>query len=148
MIKNRLIALLRHEITSKIEMLTVDIKSLVESKNNDTKSSAGDKYETSREMAQIELNKLEIQLQKSNVLLNELNKIEKIKSSKTIEIGSLVISSQENYFLSVPFGKLILEHNEYYAISLASPMGIALKNKKIGDIVEFGGRKIEIKEIL
>jgi len=147
MIKSKLIELLKLEISSKIEMLTTDIKSLTDSKNNDTKSSAGDKYETSREMAQIELNKLEMQLQKTKFLLNELTKMEKIKASKTIDLGALVSSSKENYLISIPYGKLSIDGNDYFAISLASPIGIALKGKTVGDVVDFGGRMIEILAI-
>src|SRR5690349_15598667 len=44
--------------------------------NSDTKSSMGDKYETTREMMQIEIEKLSLQLaeiQKNLALLNSLN---------------------------------------------------------------------------
>ncbi len=52
-------------LDDKIEILKEEIESTKESRNNDTKSSAGDKYETGRAMMQIELDKNEAQLNKT-----------------------------------------------------------------------------------
>ncbi len=124
------------------------IVSAVESRDNDTKSSAGDKHETSRAQAQIEIDKLEVQLNKTLVLEKELSSIPIEKEFKQVEMGSLVFTNQENYFISIGLGKLELQGNIYYAISLASPVGKFLQGKKAGEKVYFLNREITIHKIL
>lgn len=145
--KNKLIKHLENILIEKLDVLNADISSLIESRNNDTKSSAGDKYETGREMTQIELNKLEAQLIKTKLLLSELLKADALKSNTSIDFGALVYTDKENYFLTIPFGKVNLENEEFFVISMASPIGSLLKGKKIGDVISFNGRDIKIEKI-
>lgn len=123
------------------------IASAMESRNNDTKSSAGDKFETGREMIQMEINNNEIQLNKAHILQQELSKIDLHKISEKIEPGSLVITNHENYFISVAMGKIMVDDQTYYAISLASPIGLLLSGKRKGDQVSFQNRTLEIQEL-
>lgn len=147
MLKTELIQHIECILLEKIEETTKDISSLRESRNNDTKSSAGDKYETGREMIQIELNKLESLLEKTKQTLHDLLKINTTLKHQTVELGSLILSEKERYFISVPVGKVYLHNVEYYAISLGSPLAMALRGKKKGDKVIFQQREIVIKEI-
>jgi len=118
-----------------------------ESRNNDTKSSAGDKFETGREMAQIELNKLESQKNKTQKLQKELSSMPIQKTFDKVEFGSLVYSNTGNYFISFGIGKIIIEELEVFALSVGSPIGLALLNKKAGDKLQFQGREIVITSI-
>ena len=145
--KNRIINQLNEELESKIKLLNSDINSLKESKNNDTKSSAGDKYETSREMAQIELNKLETLLNKTKSLKNELSKIDSNSQLTKIDIGAVVMSNQENFFISIPMVKIEIDGVLFYPISLESPLGIELKGKISGDKIKFRDREIIIQNV-
>lgn len=145
--KNRIINQLNEELESKIKLLNSDINSLKESKNNDTKSSAGDKYETSREMAQIELNKLETLLNKTKSLKNELSKIDSNSQLTKIDIGAVVMSNQENFFISIPMVKIEIDGVIFYPISLESPLGIELKGKISGDKIKFRDREIIIQNV-
>lgn len=147
-IKAALQTIMSNDLNNKLKQLNNDIQSLRDSRNNDTKSSAGDKYETGREMAQIELNKLEIQLAKTKELLQELEKINTTSEFNKVDFGALVLSNHENYFISIPYGKIIHEGIAYYAISAASPMGAALLRKKPGESVEFNGRTVVINELI
>lgn len=146
--KNKLIKHLEIVLIEKLDVLNADISSLIESRNNDTKSSAGDKYETGREMTQIELNKLETQLVKTKLLLSDLLKADVLKTYSNIDFGAIVYTDKENYFLSIPYGKVKIENEEFFAISMASPIGSLLKGKKTGEIISFNGREIKIENIL
>ena len=115
-----------------------------ESRDSDTKSSAGDKFETGREMMQREMDKLSAQIDQNNISLNRLDRIADLPASTLISEGSLVETDQETYFISIGYGKL----ESIYAISIESPLGTALKGKKVGDHVEMRGRTITIKSIL
>lgn len=135
------------ELNKKLKLLNKQIDDAKESRNNDTKSSAGDKFETGREMAQIELNKLELQKNKTQKLHKELSRMPIQKTFDKVEFGSLVFSNKGNYFISFGFGKIIIEDLEVFALSAGSPIGLALLNKKAGEKVQFQGREIVITSI-
>lgn len=147
MLKQQLLNYINDSIELKISQLKNDIQSLYDSRNNDTKSSAGDKYETGREMAQIELNKLEALLSKTLQMHNELSKIDSKVICKKVEFGARIKTSGENFLLSIPYGKIDIQNEIYYAISPISPIGIALLGKTVGDKVLFQGREIEVLDI-
>jgi hypothetical protein len=134
-------------IDARIAEAEAAIAAALEARNNDTKSSAGDKYETGREMIQIEINKSETQRGKALMLKKDLARIDLHKHYTQSAFGSLVITNQEKYFLSIGFGKLQVEGETYVAISLASPIGMALQDKAIGAKVHFQGKELLILEI-
>ena len=73
-------------------------KSFQESLDSETKSSAGDKYETGRAMVQIELEKNQAQYNKFLKLKNELKQIDPIVIKSKIEYGSIVVTNNGNFF--------------------------------------------------
>ena len=115
-----------------------------ESRDSDTKSSAGDKFETGREMMQREMDKLSALVDNTLNSIAKLDRIADLPASAVISEGSLVETDQETYYISIGYGKL----EAAYAISIESPLGIELKGKKVGDRVEMRGRIITIKSIL
>lgn len=146
-IKKQLLEYINHNLSMNIASTGEEIKSIKESRNSDTKSSAGDKFETGRAMAQMELEKNEASLARTLKIQKEFSLIDTQKEYENVEFGSLVITNQGNYFASFGFGKITLDAMNYYAISLASPIGQVLRLKKVGDTVIFQGREIIIEEI-
>ena len=51
--KSDVISELLSQLNNKLKFLNLNLESAIISRNSDTKSSAGDKFETSREIAQI-----------------------------------------------------------------------------------------------
>lgn len=147
MVKDELIRIILKALHDRLTEYKNNLELLLESRNNDTKSSAGDKYETSREMTQIEMNKIMDMLTLNNSIIIDILKIDVDIEHDTVELGSIVNTKTENYFISVPFGKIKLENAEYYAISKTSPLAMAIKGKKKGDKIEFQNRVIEILDI-
>jgi transcription elongation GreA/GreB family factor len=115
-----------------------------ESRDSDTKSSAGDKFETGREMMQREMDKLSALVDNTLYSLNKLDRLANLPSSSVVAEGSLVETDQETYYISIGYGKT----DSIYAISIESPLGVELKGKKVGDRVEMRGRIITIKSII
>ena len=74
-------------IDQKIDEAKSSISAAKESRDNETKSSVGDKYETGRAMAQIELDKLYEQLEKSIKMKYVLDQIDFGK-----ELNSIITS--------------------------------------------------------
>jgi len=134
-------------LDEKITLLHKEIASTQESRNADTKSSAGDKYETGRAMAQMELEKNQATLSRTIKLRKELLMMDLEKKFDKVEFGSLVFTKQGNYFISFGLGKITVSKQDYYAISLGSPIGKALYQKSAGDIVVFQGREILVLEV-
>tara|TARA_R110001583_G_scaffold1202_4_gene10022 strand:+ start:21697 stop:22149 length:453 start_codon:yes stop_codon:yes gene_type:complete len=136
------------ELDRKIEVINKAIVLAKDSRNNDTKSSAGDKFETGREMMQIEIEKNEYLLSQTFKLRKELTRIDLKRQFGKVAFGSLVVTNMGNYFVSMGIGKVQIEDQICYAISLVSPIGQILKDKHIGDEVLFNGKTIVIKEMV
>lgn len=135
------------QISIKIQTLQQSVQSAIESRDNETKSSVGDKYETGRTMAQMELEKNRVQVNKTLTLKNELEQIDVHKHCKKVEFGSLVTTTNGSYFISIGIGKLLVNSQTIYCISLASPIGKALHNKTVNAKIKFQGREFTILEI-
>ena len=115
-----------------------------ESRDSDTKSSAGDKFETGREMMQREMDKLSALVDNTLYSLSKLDRLANLPATSVITEGSLVETDQETYYISIGYGKT----DAVYAISIESPLGVELKGKRVGDHVEMRGRIITIKSII
>lgn len=116
--------------------------------NDDTKSSAGDKYETGRAMMQQEKDRNTIQLNEANKLMVALNLIGTKTTSATVETGSLVITNNGSFYLAISAGILQIDSVNYFAVSPASPIGVKLKGLKTGDGFELNGKQYLIQNIL
>ena len=114
---------------------------------NDTKSSMGDKYETSREMAQQELNRLQVQLQRAEADLSILKNIVFQKGVERVAVGSLVDTSQYHYFIASSIGPINLFDQNIMVISKESPIGKLLIGKMLGDEITFNGNNFKITAI-
>ncbi|MBS2098756.1 hypothetical protein [Carboxylicivirga linearis] len=134
-------------LNDKISILNKAMEETIESMQNDTKSSAGDKFETGREMMQIELNNLKSQMAQLKQSQSDLSKVNSSMVYNKVGFGSLVKTNLGIYFFSIAQGKIKLNNNNYFSISLASPIGQALKDKKAGDTINFNGRSILIEDI-
>ncbi len=121
---------------------------LIDARNNDTKSSAGDKYETGRSMAQQEIDRGEENLHQLKVQLNELQRLSKKKLSTICEQGSIVILDDVVFLLGPAIGKLELDTYTVLSISMGSPFGKLLSGKKEGEIVLFRGKDALLKKVI
>jgi transcription elongation GreA/GreB family factor len=146
-IKQQLVNHLSEILDIRIEMLIREIEMAKEARDNETKNSVGDKYETNRTMAQFELEKNTLLLNKTVVLKNELLQTDIHKKFDKAEFGSFVQTSEGDYFISIGLGKTEIENKPFYCISLASPIGKMLQNKKVGDLFNFQGKAITIINI-
>jgi transcription elongation GreA/GreB family factor len=142
--KSQIQANLRSILENTLEEARREYLLAKESRDSDTKSSAGDKFETGREMMQREMDKLSALVDNTLNSIAKLDRIADLPASMVISEGSLVETDQETYFISIGYGKL----GSVYAISIESPLGVELKGKKVGDRVEMRGRNITIKSIL
>ncbi|OJJ16682.1 3-oxoacyl-ACP synthase [marine bacterium AO1-C] len=147
-IKQQLFIHCEQYIHQKINNAKKAIEAAQQAANEETKSSAGDKYETGRAMMQLEKEKHATQLNEGLKLQKVLAQITPQSGHQVVGLGSLVITSQASYYIAISAGKVTLDTKTYFMISLASPIGQALQNHQVGDQVVFRGQKITIKNIL
>lgn len=147
-IKEQIVKELIRILDEKIEAAQNAIIGARESRDNDTKSSMGDKYETSRSMVQIELEKYEAQLNRTEKHKNDVLKLNIQKKYNEVVVGSMVLTKAGTYFISIGHGKVEIDGKPYFCISMASPIGQALQGKKIGEKVVFQGREIVVVDVL
>jgi hypothetical protein len=146
-VKGKLIELIKEDLKKKIQEMQRDFQLARESRNSDTKSSAGDKFETGREMMQKEMDKCSMMI---DLYQNQWNIMDQIKiqnTSKFIDQGNLIFTDKGNYLLSIGLGKIELERESYFIISVDSPIGSLLKGKSIGDSIVFRDNSFKITNI-
>ncbi|WP_046743403.1 3-oxoacyl-ACP synthase [Kordia zhangzhouensis] len=114
---------------------------------SETKSSAGDKHETGRAMLQLEREKIGNQLAEIQKVKETLYKIDSKWEATQGCLGSIVYTSQANYFIAVSVGKLIVNNDTFYAIATNTPIGKLLLGKKVGDEVTFRDQSFVIQKI-
>ena len=131
--KSAVIAELDKQLLTKLTYLNTTLQQAIDSRNSDTKSSAGDKFETSREMAQIEIHKIETEILKTQQFINDL-------LSKTTQ---LIITDKGIFLVAIPFGKLMLNDMTIFCISNSAPITKDLINTKIATQFHYG--KVEYK---
>ena len=116
--------------------------------NSETKSSAGDKYETGRSMIQLEREKSGEQIKKIEKEHQIFSKINTKTTLSCAGLGSVVITGRNRYFISVSAGKYNYNSKIYYCISSKSPIGSLMLGKKVGDLITFNNIDDKILEIL
>lgn len=129
--KSELLEIIQQKVSEKIlklEQLITETRA----SNNDTKSSMGDKYETSREMLQQEINNLQIQLNehlKSQKILKNINP----NPHKVVSLGSWVETDKGKFFIAISLGELSFNQEKIFVISAESPLAKAMNGKKTGE---------------
>ena len=134
-------------VMERITRLKTEIKKTQSSANEETKSSAGDKYETGRAMAQLEIEKNTAQLREAERLQGMLQAIHVNLISETIIPGSLVTTSKGIFYISISIGLMEIEKKPYFIVAPDSPIGKLFMGKKAGDTVSWNGTMYTINTI-
>ncbi|HRO43878.1 MAG TPA: hypothetical protein PL009_13660 [Flavipsychrobacter sp.] len=134
-------------VALRLDSLRQNARDLSESVANETKSSAGDKYETSRAMLHIEQEQIGGRIAVLLVQQNLLKNMDEKSSPFRISLGSLVRIGDVFYYLSVALGKMQIDGREVVVLSLQSPLGSRLKGLAEGDKLEMNGKELMIAEL-
>ncbi len=134
-------------VNNRITSLENDIKDIQQSANEETKSSAGDKYETGRSMAQLEIDKYQGQLAEAKRMKQELSRIRVDTKSDVIRPGSLIFTSRGNFFIAINAGQQQLSDLTFFTISTSSPIAQKLIGLKEKDTFSLNQQEFTILEI-
>ncbi|MCI1753479.1 MAG: 3-oxoacyl-ACP synthase [Flavobacteriales bacterium] len=134
-------------LQERIEQAVAGMEQARESSTADTKSSAGDKHETARAMAQLELEKQAVALGNLREMEHVLQRIDPSQRSTAIVPGSLVSTDQGTYYISAAAGKLDVEGTTVMAISMQAPIVEFLKGIAPSGSGKFNGRKVKLLSV-
>lgn len=119
-------------VQDRIDVFRDMISALTEDSKNDAKGSAGDKHETVLSMMHIEQEKLNHKL--SEVLTQKavLDKIDALKVTDVIVVGSLVKANGIYLYISLALPKITIEGINVIALSPQCPLGAKLMGNPVG----------------
>lgn len=135
-------------VEHRFQTIQHTINEIQQSLTSETKSSAGDKHETGRAMLQLEREKAGNQLAEIQKIKEHVSKINYSKTSKNIGLGSLVYTSNANYFIAISAGELAFENTKVYAISPSTPIAQLLLSKTTDDIITFRDSTFNILKVI
>ncbi len=134
-------------VEQRISNAQAALDSATEAGNSEDKSSAGDKHETGRAMAQIDQENARKQLHEALELKNTLLKINPEINSPKVVAGSLVITDKNSFYIAVAAGKIEAESTTVFVLSPASPIGQKLLGLSAGEQMDFNGQVYKVKEV-
>jgi hypothetical protein len=146
-VKKQIIDIAKAKVQQRLYEATKAMEAAQSAANEDTKSSAGDKFETSRAMAHNDLNLYKRQWHEASIDMNILELIDPEKSFKLATNGTLVKTEIGLFFFCISIGVIMLDNQKVMVASLASPLGEALKGKKAGEKFEFRGKSISVLSV-
>ena len=141
-VKPALHALCHVFIEQRIAAARTAMRAAQESSSSETKSSAGDKYETGREMANAERDRNAAHMQQAQQLQAELVRINPEMVCDRVRPGALVSTSMGCFYISISAGKL--EGHDVFAVSAAAPVAVALKGLRAGQEAMFNGKTVRV----
>lgn len=150
-LKQQLIDHLIALLDDRMDVAGKAMEAAQESANDQSKSSAGDKYETSRSMGQLDRNMHARQYEQARQERTVLERLQAANEPGTLErvaLGSLVKTTAGFFFIAVSAGIITLEGETIIAISAATPIGKSLIGKEVKETFLFKGKNRKIEEIL
>ena len=79
--------------------------------------------------------------------IRALKELQKMPPFDTAEHGAVVITTTQNFLLSIGAGKFMVGNRPFFAISAQTPIYAALRSKRVGDTIVFNGLSQTVKEI-
>ncbi len=144
--KQSVIVAIKNKISATKANITESLESERFAIQQETKSSAGDKYETQREMIQADIRRSEAQLEETKINEEMMEHFHDFKGA--VILGTLVQLSQGNnqlfVFIGPAVGDVLVEKQKIKVISSISPFGQLLMGKKLGDVINFNQKSFQI----
>lgn len=134
-------------IEQKLKNVDIELQEIQKSANEETKSSAGDKYETGRAMLMLEKEKLAGQQSQLLQQLKPLKTIDVKRRCGKVELGAVIYTEGNNYFISSSIGKIAVGGDAFLAISALAPIAQAMLGKEPGDSFTFNKVVVSIDSV-
>ncbi len=135
------------QIDLKIQAASQSLDEANESVHSETKGSVGDKHETGRAMAQLEVEKASKILSETKQMKSIIQLLSPEINKSKAELGALIETDLGHFYLSSGIGKIEIENDYIFCIGMNSPIGQSMMNKKINEIFKFGEKVGKILDI-
>jgi hypothetical protein len=135
-------------LEDRLQSLEHEIRELGAAMASETKSSAGDKYETGREMLSAETDKKKQQYALFLSMKREMQALAIPSSFATIRPGSIFRTEQGWFFISIPLGEVQIENESIFLLSAQAPLAKAAMGKSVDERFVLNGRNFVVLEIL
>lgn len=145
--KNRLKQIGQVIIEQRINAARVAIDNAQQSANNEEKSSAGDKYETSRAMNHLEKDMHARQLTENLKELSELQAVDTGRIHNEASNGSFVVCKGFSFFIAAGLGKQLVNDQVILFLSPHAPLATLILHKKTGDGFVFNRQHTVIEDV-
>lgn len=149
-LKNDIKNLCLAHVDAMIQEYESTVSELQKGMFEETKSSAGDKYETSRTQFQREIERLKTQISQVNTtkaILLSLNNTPSITVGEGSLLSVTVNANPLNIYIAAALGVMKYNNIPFQVISIQSPLGAALRGHKTGDSITFNQKKYTITEL-
>ena len=134
-------------IKERISATIQSIQNAQAAANSEEKSSAGDKYETSRAMSHLEKDMHSRQLVANQTELAQLLNVKTNNTHTHIAIGSIVISAGFTFFIAAGLGKISFEGETVYVLSPNAPVAKSILNQTTGNKIIFNNKEMVIDNV-
>lgn len=144
--KKKVIEEVKRQLDDRLQVAWKAMEAAQESANDQSKSSMGDKYETSRSMGQLDRNmhaRQYEQIRQERVIMERIGE----EASERVAIGSLLQTTAGWFFICVSLGNIQVENESVIVVSAASPVGASLLGKKSAEPFAFMKGEQSIKQI-
>ena len=118
-----------------------------ESANSEEKSSAGDKYETSRAMGHLAQEMQSKQLEDAKQELELINRLTVDRLNAEAITGSVVICNDFIFYISLGLGHAQMDEQKVMLLSPKAPIANLLFQKKAGESFKFNSKQIQILDV-
>ena len=131
-------------LDDRIRVCKLAIDNAQQASNEEEKSSAGDKFETSRAMNHLEREMYSKQLQSNFEERSALQSIELDGVHEKVKTGSFVVCMKFDIFIAAGLGKTQVDDRTVYLLSPEAPLATSLKNKMQGERFLFNNQEESI----
>lgn len=146
-IKKEIIFLCKSEIEKKIELHTKAMHDAQETANK-YKGAMESRYDTFKEEAQqrrdSHARQIDISIKQKSVLMNLKNQLK-----TKVEFGSVIETENTLYFICffITEDNLTVHDKELITLREDTPLGLLLKDKKVGETISFNSQTINILDL-
>ncbi len=144
--KKQVIAQCQEVVRERLALLAEELDYLLQDISEDTKSSAGDKFETTREMVNAERQQLYGRVEDLNKMLATLTTLPPGAGAE-VDFGNLVQTNKNWLLIAVSLGPVEVAGEQVLVISPQAPLGQEFMGKKENDKISFNKMNYQIASI-
>ncbi|MDB5283438.1 MAG: hypothetical protein JWO06_2513 [Bacteroidota bacterium] len=131
----------------RIETIEAAISEARESANGEDKSSAGDKYETSRAMGHLSQEMHGNQLEEAKRDLVTVNSLNAETLFDKVGNGTVVVCEAFVFFIALGLGSVVVNGRKTTLLSPQAPIAVLLHHKKATESFVFNGKAMLILDV-